>query len=175
MAIADGAVRAIVLGRDLEIARLRSRISELEYELVRNEVLLAGMTEALIIADASGKIVLMDAAALSLYEFSSLDEARRNQTIFAELFEARSADGRLIPADEWPLARAARGESFPYVDIHFQHRRTGKSWVGSYSAGPIRNWTGQVILVALVIRNITRRDAGPWTSVHASEDRSGSL
>jgi PAS domain S-box-containing protein len=143
--------------RDLTASRRTERVTNAESELARLQALLNCMTEAIVIVEPSGKIILANPAALTLHDFSSLDEARQHVNVMAELFETRYPDGRLMDMSEWPAVRAIRGETLNDIEILVRNRRTGKSFIGSYSASPLRNEIGETILIAITIRDITEQ------------------
>ncbi len=49
------------------------------------------------------------------------------------------------------------GEVLRYVEIHVRNRRTGKAWFGNFSAAPVRNEAGEIVLVVIGVRDITRQ------------------
>jgi two-component system, cell cycle sensor histidine kinase and response regulator CckA len=159
----------------LEVARkLTARPSEqalgADAERARLEAVINCMTEGVIIAEPSGNIISANPAALSLHEFSSQDEAKRQQPIWPEIFETRYPDGRRMDAAEWPLQRAAAGETVTNIEILVRNRRTGKAWVGSYSASLCRAESGEIMCIVVEIRDITDRTRAEQT-LRESEER----
>ncbi len=64
------------------------------------------------------------------------------------------------PADQWPLLRAARGESLDRAEVVLRHGATSRSAWLSITARPLLNGEGLVCGAVAVVRDITaRKDA----------------
>jgi PAS domain S-box-containing protein len=146
------------------------QVMNAEAERAQLESMVNCMTEGIIIAEPSGNILQMNPAALSLYEFSSLDEAKRHQATWPEIFETRFPDGRPVDVTQYPINRAISGETVTNTEIMVRNTRTGKSWVGSYSASPCRDKTGKTISIIVEIRDITDRKSVEQ-ALRETEDR----
>src|SRR5262245_31374358 len=142
--------------RDVTASRLTEQVMNAESERARLEALINCMTDPIVIVESSGKAILANPAALTLHDFSSLDELKQHMN-GAELFETRYPDGRLMDMSEWPAVRAIHGETISDIEILVRNRRTGKSFIGSYSASPLRNEIGETNLIAITIRDITEQ------------------
>ena len=114
-----------------------------EAERARLAAVLLSMSDAVMVVDPSGTVVLANAAVERL--FGSAGSG----------FVPEDEEGRPLPDDAWPLARAARGESFSLTftlpeAAGATHRRRWYEATGQPIAG-----TGQGGVV--VIRDITER------------------
>src|SRR5581483_8540399 len=112
-----------------------------EAERARLAAVLLSMSDAVMVVDPSGTVVLANAAAERL--FGSAGSG----------FVPEDEEGRPLPDDAWPLARAARGENFSLTftlpeAAGATHRRRWYEATGQPIAG-----TGQGGVV--VIRDIT--------------------
>ena len=116
-----------------------------------------GMSDGLIISDTEGNILTMNPVALRLHGFESADDVRRHLSEFPELFTLRRLDGTEVPLENWPLARALRGERFSDYEVQVTRRDTGRVWIASYSGGPILDKAGQPGRVLITLRDISER------------------
>ncbi len=100
------------------------------------EGLLDSTEDGIIATDASGNVTYLNPAARRMFGFSSSDEGIRALKDPA-LFEARYPDGRAVPSNETPLARASRGTAYKGEEIVLKRRDTGKEFTGYYSGSPV--------------------------------------
>ncbi len=84
--------------------------------------------------------------------------------------EVRSMTGELVPVDEWPSSRALRGEAVHQVELQLRRTDTGRSWIGSYSAAPVRNANGDIVQAVLTMRDITEQKRAEQ-ALRESEER----
>jgi PAS domain S-box-containing protein len=130
---------------------------ELGRESARTRAIIDNMVEGLVVADADGNIIEMNPAGLSIHGFVSLDEIRRHLNEYPEIFEDRAEDGTFIPVEEWPMAKALRGEVFTGYELWVTRKDTGKKWVGRYSGAPVRDGDGNIIMGVITLEDITER------------------
>lgn len=121
------------------------------------QAVLDSMTDGLIVGDLVGNVVTMNPAALRLHGFESVEEARRGIHQFGELFEVFDAEWRPLAVDQWPLARALRGERFSGSELHVRRRDTGNSWDGDFAGTLVLNDEGKPVLVVITVRDVTER------------------
>ncbi len=157
--------------RDMSARRRLEQAARIEAELEELEAILDCMTDAILIADPSGNILSMNPAARALLEVPPDEAGKRRLSMLPDLFEVRHRDGSVLPLTDWPLARAMRGEVLPHAEVHVRNRRTGRSWIGSYSASPVLNKTGEMILVVVAIRDVTGQRSVEQ-ALRESEERS---
>lgn len=142
---------------DLLEQRVRERTAELELERSKLTAAFANTDMGLVLSDAQGGNMSMNAAALRFHGFKSVAEMHGKLGEYAEEWELRDPDGRVIPFAEWPLSRAIRGESFRNCEIHLRNLESGYEWVCSYTGVPVRDSAGEVSLVVLTLLDITGR------------------
>jgi PAS domain S-box-containing protein len=117
----------------------------------RLDSILGSMTDGLWVYDGSGAVVDVNQAALTMFGLGSRTEAVANGS-FQE-FNLRYPDGRRVPPDDLPFARALRGQIVPdYLTIG-KHLITGKDLDLSIAAAPIES--NGIVGAVLVIRDIT--------------------
>jgi PAS domain S-box-containing protein len=130
-------------------------LEELITERSRLQATLSSLTEGLVVADPSGGIVEMNAEALRIHRITEKEDFPLRPGGEA-LVEVRTPTGEVLLPEEWPLARIARGESLRQVDLEIGALEQGDSWVGSYSGAPVRDARGEIVLLLLTMREVTR-------------------
>lgn len=127
----------------------------IETSYTQLQAIVTSMNDGLIIVDPKGDILSMNPTALSFHGFRSVEEARMPLKQAAELFDLLSLDGRTLAYDEWPLARALKGEALYHQELRVRRRDSGEEWIGSFSATPIVNSSGEIILAITTLQDIT--------------------
>jgi len=134
----------------------RGRLMEnLAAEQGQMEAVLTSMTDGLIVSDLEGNVLAMNPAALALHGYGALEDVRRPLREFADTFSLTTLDGRELALDEWPLARALRGETFSHLEVNVRRHDTGRTWIASYGGTPARGRTGEAILAVVTLHDIT--------------------
>lgn len=111
----------------------------------------------LTMCDAQGGNISMNPAALKFHGFSSEQDMGRRLQDYASDWELRYVDGRIMPFDEWPLARALRGDCVSNFDTVLHNVKTGFEIVCSYTSAQVRNSAGEVVLVVMTTVDISGR------------------
>lgn len=124
----------------------------MEERSARQDSIIASMTDALWVYDASGLVVDVNPAAVSLFGLGSRREAIDRGSLYE--FSLRYPDGRVVPMDEMPYIRALRGEIVPDYLAVGRHLITGKDIDLSIATAPIQSG-GNVVGAVLVMRDIT--------------------
>ena len=119
------------------------------------EAILASMTEGLIVADMAGNVLDINPAALRLHDFQGIAEAQRHLSEFPDTFEIRSPDGGLLSVEEWPLARALRGETFTNSHVHVRRLDTGAEWWGNFGGTVLHDDAGRPLRVIVTVQDIS--------------------
>jgi len=117
----------------------------------RLDSILSSMTDGLWVYDANGAVVDVNQAALAMFGLGSRTEAIENGSFTR--FNLRYPDGRPVPADDLPFARALRGTIVPDYLAIGRHAISGKDLDLSIAAAPIES--GGVVGAVLVLRDIT--------------------
>jgi PAS domain S-box-containing protein len=117
----------------------------------RLDSILGSMTDGLWVYDASGEVVDVNQAALTMFGLGSRTEAISNASF--ENFQLRYPDGRSIPREDLPYARALRGTTVPDYLAIGKHLISGKDLDLSIATAPIES--NGIVGAVLVIRDIT--------------------
>ncbi len=148
--------RTCLVGVGIDIAERRRAEAELRELQERFAVVVENMREGLVIATPDTSLLHWNPAALRLLGFTDLEEGRRRQREFGEMFELSTPGGVPIPEEQWPLARVRRGEQF--VDYEVRVRRLDRDWVRtlSYTGSPV-HYAGGKALAFMMLADITER------------------
>jgi PAS domain S-box-containing protein len=117
----------------------------------RLDSILGSMTDGLWVYDATGEVVDVNQAALTMFGVGSRTEAIELGSF--EKFYLRYGDGRPIPREDLPYARALRGLTVPDYLAIGRHLISGRDLDLSIAAAPIES--NGVVGAVLVIRDIT--------------------
>jgi PAS domain S-box-containing protein len=117
----------------------------------RLDSILGSMTDGLWVYDANGRVVDVNQAALTMFGLGSRTEAIENADF--ERFNLRYPDGRRVPADDLPFARALSGMTVPDYLAIGRHVISGKDLDLSIAAAPIES--NGIVGAVLVMRDIT--------------------
>jgi PAS domain S-box-containing protein len=117
----------------------------------RLDSILASMTDGLWVYDAAGSVVSVNEASLTMFGLGSRTEAIEHGSFTR--FNLRYPDGRPVPGDDLPHARALRGHTVPDYLAIARHLITGKDIDLSIAAAPIES--NGVVGAVLVMRDIT--------------------
>jgi len=136
--------------RALRDAQARAEAAVTEYAAVLDQ-----LAEGVVVADASGRIVLVNAAAARLHGVSRLGVATPDYSRTYGLF---TEDGQPFPSEDLALSRALRGESVE--DSRWRIRRPdGSEILAIGSARPLTDPDGRRTGAVLTLRDDTARQA----------------
>lgn len=135
----------------------RELAETLQVERAKLEAAIENLPVGVGIEDAAGNTLSLNAAGLKLHGFQSEADMYSRLERYFEEFELRYLDGRLMPFEEWPAARALHGEFVQDYELNLQNKLTGTQSILSYSAAPVRNSLGEVVLIMYVIQDMTER------------------
>ncbi len=136
----------------------RKRAAEaLKQSEAQHITILENLAEGLVVADLEGRLIYWNPASLRMHGYSSAEEGHKKLTELADTFELSEMDGTPIPPDQWPLARALRGEVVR--DWEVRVRRTNEDWqrIFNYRATPVKDESGQTLLAEVSVTDITER------------------
>ncbi|MGI5860923.1 MAG: PAS domain S-box protein [Myxococcales bacterium] len=118
------------------------------------EAALASMTDAVFITDNEGRFVEVNDA-FKLFRTVGGERFPKSVAELQSLLEIFLPDGTPVPAEEWTVARALRGETAANAELVLRRKDTGQSWFASFGFGPIRDETGAIVGAVVVARDIT--------------------
>jgi PAS domain S-box-containing protein len=125
----------------------------------RLQTVIENLDEALIIANLDGQLLHWNRSALAMLDFRESDNWLKRLPDMASIFELSAADGRVLPLEEWPLARIIRGEAVR--DLELTLRRLDMEWRRTFSFGGARGNAGDKHPIAfLTMVDITERAKG---------------
>jgi PAS domain S-box-containing protein len=117
----------------------------------RLDSILGSMTDGLWVYDADGQVVDVNQAAVNMFGLASRAEAIEHGSF--EKLNFRDAEGRPVPPQEMPYARALAGQTVPDYLAVAKHLITGRDLDLSIAAAPIES--RGIVGAVLVIRDIT--------------------
>ena len=151
----NGVLNLLVVCQD--ITERKQAEAEREQLLLKLEAVLENIIEGVVIFDLEGGILTMNSSAMAIHDYESIEQVRELRHQYREIFEVTDLEGRPVAFDDWPVARALRGERFADYEVHVLRKDTGKSWVCSYSGTPVQSKSGGIILAVNTMRDITNR------------------
>jgi PAS domain S-box-containing protein len=130
-------------------------LQQLEVSLGQLEAVINNMTEGLIIADAQGNILMFNPAALAWHGYDSVEQVQQHLDEFHHIFETQDLQGNFIPVEEWPIAKALRGETFSNWEIQIRRLDTGKTCICSHGGTPVHDKQGRIVLAIVTMHDVT--------------------
>ncbi|MFO0582515.1 MAG: PAS domain S-box protein [Anaeromyxobacter sp.] len=148
-------VGLVGVARDIS-ARKRSEEARLAAER-RLRTVLESLSEGVLVADSTGRILSWNRAALDILGFEEERQWLVGLKELARTFELVSASGAVLTVEEWPLARVLRGEVVR--DEAWEVRRRDTAWRRTLRfSGALTRGAGQQDLAVLSITDITERE-----------------
>ncbi len=148
--------RTCLVGVGIDVTeRVRAEAAQHEAEK-RFEVVIESLDEGLVIADPEGGLLHWNPESLRLLGFEDTHEGHRRQREFEEVFQIATLDGDVLEPEQWPLARARRGERIR--DLELCVSRRDKAWerIFSYHGNRVEYGNGK-LLAFLSLNDITER------------------
>ncbi|MDR3726836.1 MAG: PAS domain S-box protein [Terracidiphilus sp.] len=119
------------------------------------ETVVKNLDEGLLIADANANLLLSNPAAFSLSGITGMVTGNRRIPTYGQFLEIRSLEGKLLPFEEWPMARILRGETVRNLEALVGPRGSKQLRVLSYS-GSMAQYEGGS-LAFLRYQDVTER------------------
>jgi PAS domain S-box-containing protein len=138
----------------VDLATIRERlVADLEAERARLETLLRQLPDGLLIAEApSGRVVLRNDRLEALL---GVPAWALDHIAGGEAYRGFDADGHELAPDEWPLARAVRGETVPRTEVELLRADGTRIWIEK-RATPVFDREGRVIAGIATIVDISQ-------------------
>ena len=136
---------------------LGETLAEAQVTRAQLEAVFQSMSDGVVVFDVHGNTLLVNKAGARITGFGSPDAMRGTLSQFAQVFELRDSEGRVLSLSEWPASRALRGESVVDWELRTRRRDTGDEWVCAYSAELVRDASGRPALALLIVRDVTER------------------
>ena len=131
--------------------RSRDRLERRHARLMN--IILESLSDGIIVADTTGKILTANMAATSIAGRGATDIPPSAWSETYGLFVPGTEE--LFPADELPLARAIRGETTGGVEVLVRNPHVPDGTYVSVSGAPLRGGSGRVRGGVVVFRDIT--------------------
>jgi NtrC-family two-component system sensor histidine kinase KinB len=131
--------------------RAEEQFEEAVGQVEHFSALLESLHEAVTIVDITGRVLLMNPAARAL--FGDAPQTSRDLHQSVERLDQRHLDDTPLAPDEWPIARAIRGERFNDVELILV--RPDGARLRLLSSGSAIGDHGQVFLAIVVHRDVT--------------------
>ncbi|HEX9017329.1 MAG TPA: PAS domain S-box protein [Chloroflexota bacterium] len=120
---------------------------------------LDNMVDAVVVADATGAVTVVNDAAIRLMGLPEEPEQHLRVEEMSELSAARDTHGNLVGAAESPLARALSGDIVQSMDLVIRNARAKKDVHTRSNASPIRGKDGRIIGAVALTRDVTELTA----------------
>ncbi|MHB8991097.1 MAG: ATP-binding protein, partial [Chloroflexota bacterium] len=141
-----------------DVQEERGRLEELatESEQRRSELdaVIEGVSEGITIADGQGRIVRINSRGREILGLSPPAEGPFHLEDYVRGISLHYPDGRSMPADQWPIARAVHGEVVSGVEAVLA-QPSGRRLNLLFSSGVVRDEQGRVRLAMSIFRDIT--------------------
>jgi two-component system, chemotaxis family, CheB/CheR fusion protein len=153
-----------------DITAIKRAEQALRQSAAQLQTILENLSEGLVVADLDGQLFHWNRASIEMHGFANADECRRRLPEFADIFELATMDGRVLPVEQWPLARILRGENLR--DLEIRIRRLNGDWqrIFNYGGALVRDAQGQPLLAVVSIRDITERNRAKEDLRRSRED-----
>ena len=127
------------------------------------ELVLASMSDAVYISDEKRQFIHSNDAFAAFYRFPERSDCFTPPNAYPDVFELASLSGEPVPLNDWPDARALRGQSATNAEFRVRRKDTGESWLATYNYAPLRDRSGEITGSVVVCREIaaTRRAQTP--------------
>lgn len=140
-----------------QTAALQVSVESLRAGELHMQTIIENLGEGVVLADADGRILFMNLSALTILGLRNVEDYQRMLPEFADTFELTLPNGKLIPVEQWPLARILRGETVSETDVSLTHLRKGWTKFLRLRGSRIKNVTTQAPMAILVMADITER------------------
>jgi len=134
--------------------RAEEAAAEAAHRAAELDALMRSMTEGILIADRTGRIVFVNDVGRELWQLPATPSGECRPEQYKRL-DLRYPDGRPLPFEEWPINRALRGERFTGQEVLYV-RADGRRLFLSFSGSAVLNARGVVRMAINVYHDVTR-------------------
>ncbi len=161
-------VGALGVIRDVT-ARVKAE-KELEDSRALLTASMSSMADGMMLSDKDGNLIDFNDAWVRFCRFENREDCLTSFHEYPLLFEIYDAEGQLCPPENWATSRALRGETGVNVEYRTRCKKSGESWIGSYSFSPVMNELNGIVGSLVIVRDITEQKQKEEDERHA-EDR----
>ena len=126
-------------------------------ERAQLESVFEAVEDGIMVFDMAANVVLVNEARARTFGYPNAEAMRKDLGYFAQHFELRELDGRIVPDGDRPAGRVLRGERVIDWELLVRRTDTGQSWIISSSTVPVYDSQGRQILGVVTTRDITER------------------
>jgi PAS domain S-box-containing protein len=152
------AATVVILGHVFMISIISRRFSLQAERLTQSGIQLKtifdNLMEGILVLDNSNQLVQVNPAARRILglpdQVRTLENARQP-------VDLHTMGGVALPEDQWPSARALRGDYVRNFEMELRSRHTGASSIIEVSTAPIANAAGEPVQTIITCRDITER------------------
>ncbi|HEX6861883.1 MAG TPA: response regulator, partial [Thermoanaerobaculia bacterium] len=138
-----------------EVAERRRAEEALQRQTALLENILDGMGEGLVVSDTEGNFLVFNRAAERIIGVGATPGGIEH---WPDTYGVFLPDGVTpFPAEELPLARAARGEELTEVELFLRNAGVPEGVFASFSGRPLRSAEGTLLGGIVVLRDVTER------------------
>ena len=149
-----GVIGAVIVSRDITEHR-RAEATETQSRAMLNTAF-ASMKEGVFITDQHGHPLEVNEAFIGMHLFETPEASRLPWTVHLADIETKDLSGRPIVGNDWPIARALRGEHGTDLVMSIRRKNSKKTPVViSYNYAPLRDPSGALIGGVLTAREVT--------------------
>ena len=118
--------------------------------------IIAGLSDGVILLELDQTLLWANDAALTMHGVSRIGDLGANAGEYAERFSLRYRNNHPVPADNYPINRVARGETFSDVLVEVTAAGDQEhSWVHNVRSMVLADSSGEPESLVLIINNVT--------------------
>jgi PAS domain S-box-containing protein len=156
----------VLVFRDITEKKLVAEEAVRQKDLL--QLILASVTDGVVVADTNGKFLLFNAAAERFVGIGAIDAPPDR---WSQQYGSFRPDGvTLFPADELPLVRAMRGENVDAVELFIRNANVPDGRLLSIAGRPLRSHDGTLQGGVVAIHDITLQKSAQETLIRGKEE-----
>jgi PAS domain S-box-containing protein len=140
-----------------DITERRKAEEALHNSELRLRSIIDNLAEGVVVVDPVGGVLQWNAAALRMHGYNHQESELGFLSKITEVFELITADGTILPLEQWPVSRVLRGEQLHDYDVYVRHKRQDWQRFFTYNGTLVCDSGGKPRLGFLSIRDITER------------------
>jgi PAS domain S-box-containing protein len=129
------------------------RVNEKQMTL---EAALNSMSGAVCITDAQGDFLEYNDAFVDFHKWEDKKQCPQTIAQYSSVMEMTTLENQPVEHDNWPMAKALRGESGLNVEYRLNSKKGLERWLGSFNYAPIKDAGGAIIGTVIAGRDITQ-------------------
>ncbi|MDM0110805.1 PAS domain S-box protein [Variovorax sp. J22R133] len=150
--VAGGVLYTVIL-RD--VSERRQTEQALRTGASKLKAALSSMSDAVFITDAQGRFIEFNDAFVTFNRFADRAACKTTLSEYAATLDGFTPDGHPLPQEQWPAARALRGETATGVEYRLRRKDSGETWIGSFSFAPIKSKEGAIVGAVVTGRDVS--------------------